>query len=461
MVKVHEIKPSVLKAYDIRGVVDKEINEVDAYFIGKGFGTILRKRNMQSCVLGYDGRHTSPAYSKECAKGMAECGINVIMIGLLPTPGVYFAMKHLNTDAGFIVSASHNPKEDNGFKMLTQEGPFWGDDIQEIGRLAKGGQFIDGTGTITENKNIRQDYINFILKQFKGGKKTLNVVWDAGNGVVGAVLKDIVSKLPGKQETIFADVDGDFPNHHPDPSVAKNMVLLQKAVVEGKFDLGIAFDGDGDRIGVVDSTGFLLYGDQLELIFARDFLKTHKGEKVMNEVKASMVLYNDIKAHGGIPVMWKPGHSAQKAKMKADNIKLAGETSGHIYWAENHNFDDALYSAMKLLNIMSNSEETVADIIKSLPKTYSTSEIRATVGDERKFEIAKELAKKMEKEGKDFVGVDGVRCNLKEGWWLVRASNTQPDITTRCEALSPEGLNIVKNDLANQLKSLGVEIKFE
>jgi len=461
MIKTHEIKPSVLKAYDIRGVVDKEINEIDAYFVGKGFGTILRKKNFKSCVLGYDGRHTSPAFSKECARGMSECGIDVIMIGLLPTPGVYFAMKYLNTDAGFIVSASHNPKEDNGFKMLTQEGPFWGDDIQEIGRLTKSGQFIDGNGTITENKTIRQEYINFILRQFKSGKKSLNVVWDTGNGVVGSIINNIISKLPGKQKAIFAEVDGDFPNHHPDPCVAKNMVLLQKAVVDGKFDLGIAFDGDGDRIGVVDNTGFLLYGDQLELIFSRDFLKKNPGEKVMNEVKASMVLYNDIKEHGGIPVMWKPGHSAQKAKMKSDNIKLAGETSGHIYWAENHNFDDALYSAMKLLTIMSNSDETIADIMKSLPKTYSTSEIRITVGDDKKFEIAEKLAEKMEKEQRDFVSVDGIRCNLKEGWWLVRASNTQPDLTTRCEALSPEGLKIVEDDLAKQLKTFNVELKFE
>ena len=460
MEKKHTIKASVLKAYDIRGVVDKEINEIDAYFIGRGFGTILKRRNLKTCVLGYDGRHTSPSYAKECSKGLADSGIDVINVGLLPTPGVYFAMKHLNTDAGMIISASHNPKEYNGFKMLTQEGPFWGDDIQEIGRLAASGNFESGNGKITENKQIRTDYINFILKQFKGGKKVLNVVWDAGNGVVGSVLKDIISKLPGKQVAIYDEVDGDFPNHHPDPSVAKNMVLLQKAVVDGKFDLGIAFDGDGDRIGVVDNTGFLLYGDQLELIFARDFLKTHKGEKIMSEVKASMVLYNDIKEHGGIPVMWKPGHSAQKAKMKEDNIKLAGETSGHIYWGENHNFDDALYSSMKLLNIMSNSDTTIAEILASLPKTYSTSEIRITVGDDKKFEIAKQLAEKLQKEGKDFVGVDGVRCNLPEGWWLIRASNTQPDLTTRCEALSEKDLEIVKKDLEKQLASFGLKIEF-
>lgn len=460
MNKTHEIRANVLKAYDIRGIVDKEINEVDAYFIGRAFGTILRQRDKKTCVLCYDGRHTSPLYSKETTRGLTDCGIDVTLIGLLPTPAVYFAINYLKVDAGMIISASHNPKEYNGFKMLTRDKPFWGDDIQEIGRIAKSGNFIDGKGIAKEDKNLRGEYIKFLLSQFKPGKKTLNVVWDAGNGADGAILEDITKQLPGKQKTIFANVDGDFPNHHPDPSVAENMKDLQKEVVNGKFDLGIAFDGDGDRLGIVDSTGFVLYGDQLLLVFAREFLKTHKGEKVMCEVKASKVLYDDIEKHGGISVMWKPGHSALKAKMATDNIKLAGETSGHIYWGENHNFDDGIYSAMKLLNILSNSNETLDQIIKSLPKVYGTSEIRATVGDERKFEIAKQLADKLRKEGRDFVDVDGVRANLPEGWWLVRASNTQPDLTLRCEALSPEGLEKVKADLIAQLKTFGVDVKF-
>ncbi len=459
MNKSHEIKSNVLKAYDIRGLVDKEISEVDAYFVGRSFGTVLRQRNKKSCVLGYDGRHTSPLYSKETARGLSESGIDVIIIGLMPTPGVYFAMKYLNTDAGFIISASHNPKEYNGFKMLTQEGPFWGDDIQELGRISKSGDFAEGKGTIKEDKNVRNEYIKFLVSQFKPGKKTLNVVWDAGNGADGAILEDVIKQLPGKQKAIFANVDGDFPNHHPDPSVAKNMEALQKEVVEGKYDLGIAFDGDGDRLGVVDSTGYVLYGDQLLLVFEREYLKTHKGEKVMSEVKASKVLYDDIAKNGGVPVMWKPGHSTIKAKMASDNIKLAGETSGHIYWGENHNFDDGIYSSMKLLNILSNSDETLHDIIASLPKVYATAEIRATVGDERKFEISQQLAEKLKKEGRDFVGVDGVRANMPDGWWLVRASNTQPDLTLRCEALSPEGLEKVKADLVEQLKAFGVDVK--
>ena len=461
MEKTHEIKPSILKAYDIRGVVDKEMTAVDAYFIGRSFGTILRKRNKKSCVLGYDGRHTSPEYSKECAKGLSESGIEVTIIGLLPTPAIYFGMKFLNTDAGFIVSASHNPKEYNGFKMLTQEGPFWGDDIQEIGKISKSGKFAEGNGKITVNNKIKEEYIKFVMKQFTEGKQTLNVVWDAGNGAIGAVLGEIVAQLPGKHKMIYADIDGDFPNHHPDPSIASNMKDLQKEVVSGHYDLGIAFDGDGDRLGVVDSSGYIMYGDQLLLIFAREFLKKNKGEKVMSEVKASKVLYDDIEKNGGVPFMWKPGHSAIKAKMKDDNIKLAGETSGHIYWGENHNFDDSLFSSMKLLSILNKSSKTLAQMISELPQVFATSEIRVTVGDEEKFKIAKELADKLRKEGKQFVDVDGVRANLPEGWWLIRASNTQPDLTLRCEALSEKNLEVVKADLAKQLKSFNIEVKFE
>lgn len=461
MNKTHEIKPSVLKAYDIRGIVNKEINEVDAYFVGRAFGTILRNKNKKTCVLGYDGRHTSVPYSKEVARGLSESGIDVTLIGLLPTPGVYFGMKYLNADAGFIISASHNPKEYNGFKMLTQEGPFWGEDIQELGRISKNGLFVDGNGAVVENKKLRTEYIKFLVSKFKPGKKVLNVVWDAGNGADAAILEDVIKQLPGQHKAIFANVDGDFPNHHPDPSVAKNMESLQKEVIDGKYDLGFAFDGDGDRMGVVDSTGYVLYGDQLLLVLARDYLKTHKGEKIMSEVKASKVLYDDIAKNGGIPVMWKPGHSTIKAKMASDNIKLAGETSGHMYWGENHNFDDGIYTAIKLINILSNSDETLHDIIESLPKAYATAEIRVTVGDERKFEISKQLAEKLEKEGKDFVGVDGVRANMPDGWWLVRASNTQPDLTLRCESLSPEGLENVKNDLKTQLKYFDVDVKFD
>ena len=461
MNNTHIFEKSILKQYDIRGVVGKNLSEVDAYFVGKSYGTLLkRKFNKHSCVVGFDGRHTSPLYAENVVKGLMECGINVANIGLVPTPVVYFSLHHLNKDAGIIITASHNPAEYNGFKMLTNEEPIWGENIQQLGIYAKNGDFENGSDAKYEEINIKEAYFDFIVNKLQNGKKELKIVWDAGNGAVASILKDAVKRLPGQHITICDTVDGDFPNHHPDPAVEKNMEMLKKAVVDNNCDFGVGFDGDGDRVGIVDSEGFLLYGDQLLAILAREFLKDNPGEKVMSEVKASKVLYDDIVEHGGIPVMWKPGHSAQKAKMKEDNIKLAAETSGHVFYGENYNYDDALYAAVKLMNFVSNSDTTIAEIRKSFPKTYSTSEIRVEVGDDKKFEIANEIAERMKKEGRKFVDVDGIRVETKDGWWLVRGSNTQPDITTRCEALSEAGLEECKKDLRNQLNLSGYDIEF-
>ena len=458
----HTFEKSILKQYDIRGVVDKQINNEDAYYVGLSYATLLkRKYKKNSCVVGYDGRHTSPEYSKQVIKGLRECGIDVVNVGLVPTPVVYFAIHNLNKDAGIIVTASHNPPEYNGFKMLTNEEPVFGDDIQQLGIYAANDDFEKSTTEGSyEEFNIKPNYFKFILDHLNLGDRKLKIMWDAGNGAVASILKDIVAKFPNENLTMCDVVDGNFPNHHPDPAVEKNMEMLKKAVVENHCDFGVGFDGDGDRIGVVDNKGFLLYGDQLLIILAREFLKDHPGEKVMSEVKASKVLYDDIKAHGGIPVMWKPGHSAQKSKMKSDNIKLAAETSGHMFYGENHNYDDALYAAVKLMNFMSRSNETIADIREAFPKTYATSEIRVTVGDDKKFAIANEIAERMKKAGRKYVDVDGIRVETEDGWWLVRGSNTQPDITTRCEALSPEGLEKCKADLKHQLNLSGYDIKF-
>ncbi|MBR2141526.1 MAG: phosphomannomutase/phosphoglucomutase [Rickettsiales bacterium] len=461
MSNTHIFEKNILKQYDIRGVVGKTVNEVDAYFVGKSYGTLLiRKYNKHNCVVGYDGRHTSPEYAKNVIKGLMECGIDVVNIGLVPTPVVYFAIHHLKKDAGIIITASHNPPEYNGFKMLTNEQPVFGEDVQQLGVYAKNGDFEIKDGAKCEEKDVRNDYFDFIASRIHSGKRKLKIMWDAGNGAVASILKDIVKRFPGEHITMCDVVDGNFPNHHPDPSIEKNMEMLKSAVVKNNCDFGVGFDGDGDRIGVVDSEGFLLYGDQLLAILARDFLKDNPGEKVMSEVKASKVLYDDVKAHGGVGVMWKAGHSAQKSKMTSDNIKLAGETSGHMYFGDNHNYDDAMYAAVKLMSFVSNSDKTIAEIRKSFPKTYSTSEIRVEVGDDRKFEIIKEIVERMKKDGRTFVDVDGIRVETKDGWWLARGSNTQPDITTRCEALTAEGLEECKNDLRKQLNLSGCDIVF-
>ncbi|MDR1498935.1 MAG: phosphomannomutase/phosphoglucomutase [Rickettsiales bacterium] len=463
MKKSHIFDKSILKQYDIRGVVGKNLGDEDAYYVGRSYGTLLRRKYAKnSCVVGYDGRHTSKKYAQEAINGLMECGIDVVNIGLVPTPMIYFAIRHLKRGAGLMITASHNPSEYNGFKMLTSEEPVFGDDIQQLGVYAANADYEEEKLGSYEETSVKSTYFEFILSVLKLGKnKNLKVMWDAGNGAVASILKDIVARFPGQHLTICDTVDGNFPAHHPDPAVEKNMEMLKKGVVDNKCDFGVGFDGDGDRIGIVDNEGFLLYGDQLLAILAREFLKNNPGEKIMSEVKASKVLYDDIVANGGIPVMWKPGHSAQKFKMKSDNIKLAAETSGHVYYGENYNYDDAMYAAVKMMNFVSNSDKSIADIRKSFPKTYSTSEIRVEVGDDKKFKIVQEITERIRKEGGKFVDVDGLRVETEDGWWLARGSNTQPDITTRCEALSEKGFEKCKADLRRQLKLSGYDIKFD
>ncbi|MDR1498835.1 MAG: phosphomannomutase/phosphoglucomutase [Rickettsiales bacterium] len=459
----HIFEKTILKQYDIRGVVDKEINSKDAYFVGKSYGTMLQNLNKKSCVVGYDARFTSKPYSEEVIKGLTECGIDIVNIGLVPTPMVYFAIHFLKKDAGLIITASHNPPEYNGFKMLTNEDPIWGDGVQELGKIAEKGEFFKSNkvGNV-ENTSIREDYFKFLLNMLnKNNKKKLKVCWDAGNGAVAAVIDDFVGRLPNENITICNTVDSTFPNHHPNPEIPENMKMLGEAVVKNKCDFGIGFDGDGDRIGIVDGEGYMLYGDQLLCIFARDYLKSNPGAKVMSEVSASLILYDDITKHGGVPVMWKPGHSIQKAKMKSDNIKLAGETSGHIFFGENHNYDDAMYAGIKLINILSNCNESLMDIRKAFPVTYSTNKINIKSNDIDKFTIPNAIAERIKKQGREICTVEGARVNKADGWWMCRNSSTSPQMTVRCEALSQKGLDECKREVKEQLNISGYDVNFE
>lgn len=454
---------SILKQYDIRGIVGETLSEKDAYYAAKSYGTLLQSLGKKSCIIGYDARATSEPYSKEAIKGLTECGIDVVVIGLAPTPMVYFTIQFLKKDAGFIITASHNPPEYNGFKMLTNEDPIWGEDIQKLGEIAKSGNFYksDKIGSV-EYKDIKEDYFKFILNVLnKNNKKELSVCWDAGNGAVASIIKDFVKRLPGKHITICDEVDSRFPNHHPNPEIPANMKMLGEAVVKNHCDFGVGFDGDGDRIGVVDGEGYMLYGDQLTCIIARDFLKDHPNEKIMTEVSASLVFEKDVKEHGGIPVIFRPGHSIQKAKMKSDNIKLAGETSGHIFFGENHNYDDALYASMKLMNILANSDETLTDIRKAFPVTYSTKKINIKSNDVDKFKIPEEIAERLKKQGREVNEVEGVRVNKADGWWMCRNSSTSPQMTVRCEALSEKGLEECKKELKEQLNLSNYDVSFE
>ncbi|MDR2077479.1 MAG: phosphomannomutase/phosphoglucomutase [Rickettsiales bacterium] len=463
MTDKHIFNEHILRQYDIRGIAGKDLNESDAYFIGKSYGTLLHQLNKKSCVTGHDARTSSEAYSLEAIRGLTDCGIDVLDIGLAPTPMVYFAIQFLHKDAGFIVTASHNPPEYNGFKMLTNEDPIWGKDIKKLGEMSKNGSFFKprDPGSI-KSADIREDYFKFLFKILKNDlRRNLKICWDPGNGTVATILDDFLEMLPNENISICSTVDPSFPNHHPNPEDPKNMKMLSEAVVKNGCDLGIAFDGDGDRIGVVDGEGFVLYGDQLLCIFARDYLKHNPGEKVMSEVSSSLVLYDDIAKHGGIPVMWKPGHSTQKAKMKSDGIKLAGETSGHIFFGENYNYDDAMYASMKLMNILANSDKTLTEIRKNFPKTFSTKKINVKSNDVDKFIVPENIAKKIRGQGREICDVDGIRVNKADGWWLCRNSSTGPNMTIRCEALSPEGLEECKREIKELLNLNGHDVNFD
>lgn len=481
---------SILKPYDIRGIVDKNLNNEVAYFVGKSYGTFLQNNlGKKSCVVGFDGRLTSKEYADNAVKGLLETGIDVINIGLAPTPMVYFAIYHLNVDSALIITASHNPPEYNGFKMLSNDGPIFGNDIQKIGEISKTGNFkiAEKSGKL-EYRDIKESYVNFIVSQLEDERliksdhpiakfinetyrkirkrmerNVLNVVWDAGNGAMAHVMHEIIAKIPGKHTLICDTVDGHFPNHMADPSVEVNMQMLKDEVKRQNADVGIAFDGDGDRIGLIDSEGHFFFGDQTLDILMRDFLVENPGEKVIFELTSSQVLIDDIEMYNGIPVMWKPGHSSIKSKMKLDNIKLGGETSGHMYYGENHNFDDAFFAAIKLINFLRRSLNSLADLRRNFPKTYSTPKIKIKTPDDIiKYTVPEDIIKRLRAEDpeREIFTVDGARVTLNDGWWLIRASNTEPYMTTRCEAKSEKGLEACKAELKKQLQLSGFDIEF-
>lgn len=461
----HTMVASAFKSNDIRGIVGEELLPPDAYFIGRSFGSWLNRAGLKTCLLAYDGRFDSKDFSILASNGMADSGIEVTVIGLVSTPTAYFALKKYNFDAGMIITASHNPKQYNGFKMLTQSGPFFDENIQLLSKMMTEGDLVakvDPAPAI-KHQDVKQDYLNFLLSVLRPATvKPYNVVFDTGNGAVSYIIKDLVAKLPGNHKIICGEIDPNFPNHDANPCIEKNMAMLKEAVKEGNFDLGIAFDGDGDRLGLIDRNGYFYYGDETLLYYARDFLEDNPGETVMVEVKASLIFGEEIKKYGGKPLLCHAGHSPIKEKMQREGIKLAGETSGHIYWGENYNFDDGAYSAIKLLNILNSGGQDLADFHRALPVTYSTKEERFTVEESRKFAIVDEVAKRLTKENDprivDIITIDGLRVEYPQGWVLIRASNTQADISTRAEGKTPEDLAQMESIIREQLSLSGVKI---
>ncbi|MBM3645329.1 MAG: phosphomannomutase/phosphoglucomutase [Alphaproteobacteria bacterium] len=453
----HHFESTILREYDIRGVVGKTLHVADARAIGRAFGTLVRRKGGKRVALGRDGRLSSPELSGACRAGLQAAGVDVVDIGTVSTPMLYFAVWHLETDGGIMITGSHNPPDFNGFKMMMGRKSFFGEDIQTLGRVAAAGDFESGAGKV-EEKNVLADYAARLLRDVKPGRK-LKVAWDTGNGAVGVSIRAVVDKLPGEHFVLNEKVDGTFPAHHPDPTVPKNLEQLAAEVARRGCDLGIAFDGDGDRIGAIDGKGRILWGDQLLVLWARDVLKTRPGATIIADVKASQVLFDEVARAGGKPLMWKTGHSLIKTKMAELGAPLAGEMSGHIFFADTfYGFDDALYCGLRLLNIVAAGSQSLAEMRDGLPQPINTPELRFDCEDRRKFGVVEEVKARLKAAGTNMSDIDGVRVNTPYGWWLLRASNTQPVLVARCESADQGGLDRLMGDLKKALAASGVTL---
>lgn len=454
----HDFDPTSLREYDIRGVVGRTLHPADAFAIGRCFGSIVVRGGGKTVAVGYDGRLSSPDLEPELVRGLMACGLEVIRCGLCPTPMLYYTATTLETAGAVMVTGSHNPPDYNGFKMMLGRKPFFGSQIQDIGKLATSGDVVPDAAGSVRDVDIAGDYVTRLISDWDGGDRILNVVWDNGNGAAGEVLQRLVRTLPGKHTVLFGDIDGKFPNHHPDPTVPKNLESLIAAVKEQGADLGIAFDGDADRIGVVDDSGAMLFGDQLLVILARDVLKQHPKGTIIADVKASQVLFDEVAKANGTPLMWKTGHSLIKAKMAETGSPLAGEMSGHVFFADRwYGFDDALYAAVRLLGIVARMDGKLSAVREAMPHVINTPELRFNCPDTRKFAVIEEVAARLRAEGARVADIDGVRVSTDDGWWLLRASNTQAVLVARCEATSEAGLERLKAALSAQLAGSGLE----
>ena len=456
----HRLDPAILGAYDIRGIVGETLTGADMAAIGRGFASVARRgstaaRQPLICV-GRDGRLSSPDLEAHLVEGLTDAGADVLRIGLGPSPMLYFAVHDRRCEGGLMITGSHNPPAYNGVKMVLSGKPFYGADIEALARIVTDGSFAEGAGGATQVDDVREAYVARLLAE--AVEHPLAVAWDAGNGAAGAVLGALVSCLPGRHILLNDVVDGTFPAHHPDPTVAENLTQLIETVRAERCDLGIAFDGDGDRIGVVDGDGAILWGDQLVALLAREVLRERPGATVIGDVKASRVLFDEIARLGGTPLMWRSGHAPIKAKMAECSAPLAGEMSGHVFFADRYyGFDDALYAALRLLGTIAGEGRSLAALRAELPQRISTPEVRFPCLDARKFRVVDEIRARLDATGATFSAIDGVRAESENGWWLLRASNTQPMLVARCEGADDAGLRRLKDDLASQLRASGID----
>ncbi len=464
---------ALFREYDLRGIVGSELTEDLAERVGRAYSTYVSLRGVKTISVGRDGRLSSPALHKALLKGLLAGGLDVIDIGICTSPLVYFSLFTLPVGGGIMITGSHNAAEYNGFKICVGKTAIHGEEIQELRRVMETGAFVSGNGHLSEH-SIIPDYLAYIQKSFSHVKAhRLHVVIDSGNGAASLVAQQALELLGCKVTGLYCDLDGRFPNHHPDPTVLENLADLMQAVKEHGADVGIGYDGDADRIGAVDEQGQVLWGDRLLVLYSRDILAVKPGSTIISEVKASQSLYDDIAKRGGRGIMWKTGHSLIKAKMKEEGAVLAGEMSGHMFFADRYfGYDDAVYASCRLVEILAKAQQPLSALVSDLPRTIVTPEIRVDLPDTVKFEVVEQIRKRFTEylkttqslgprklTLKNLITIDGVRAIFDEGWGLIRASNTQPALVLRFEATSSAQLDVIRalieDELATAKRALG------
>lgn len=450
----HEFHPTLLREYDIRGIVGKTLGEADAYAIGRSFATVVRRAGGSRVAVGYDGRLSSVSLEAELVRGLIAGSVDVLRIGLGPTPMLYYAEAESAVDGGVQVTGSHNPADHNGFKFVLQHRPFFGKAIAALGMISAAGDWTEGAGRV-ESIDLIDRYVARLMEGFDGA--AFRIGWDAGNGATGPVIEKLVKLLPGEHHTLFTQIDGHFPHHHPDPTIEENLTDLRTLVLTKRLHFGVAFDGDGDRIGVVDGMGRVIWGDQLLGLFAETVLKERPGATIVADVKASQALFDRISVLGGKPLMWKTGHSLIKAKMKEVGSPLGGEMTGHVFFADDYyGFDDGLYAAIRLIRAATSLGKSVTELKSGMVELANTPEIHVLVEESRKFRVVEEIADRLRREGAAVDETDGVRVARADGWWLLRASNTQAALVVRAEGSDESCLKHMLQEIESRLADSGI-----
>jgi phosphomannomutase/phosphoglucomutase len=450
------VNPQIFREYDIRGVVEKDLTPDIVRLLGQTYGTYMIERGLKVVTVGRDCRLSSDEFRDALLEGILSTGCDVTDIGVCPTPVFYFSLFHLKKDGGMMITASHNPADFNGFKVAVGNQTIFGEELQNLRRRLERGNFARGQGA-RATYEIVAPYLQCILKDISIARP-ITVAVDGGNGTAGPITATLLKNLGCHVLELYCEMDGRFPNHHPDPTVPDYLTDLIDTVTREKAEIGLAYDGDGDRLGVVDRDGEIIWGDRLLILFAREILKSHPGATIISEVKASQTLYEDVARHGGKPLMWKTGHSLIKSKMKETGALLAGEMSGHLFFADRYfGYDDAIYASCRLLEILAKYRKGVSELIDDVPKMVSTPEIRVSCPDEKKFQIVDKVRDHFSKTY-EVIDIDGARILFQDGWGLVRASNTGPVLVLRFEAKDSDSLETIKQKVEGTLKEFLSEV---